>query len=491
MGRLACPAAIAVALVFAASPARPGDFELPADGSCQPGGGLRSLPGAEDVGTVPLRPGDVYTLERLGSLRFHLPAAIYEQREKFFFEGMRLVIGPCFRDYGPPSFFREATAKFRGQARLRPDGGLEGYTAGEPFAREDLSADDPAVATKWAWNVAMRYQGAGFRGRFRITDLVGRTGRAEPFEGEIFKILTAHRADLAETGYRVADARDTWWVAGGIFLEPFAAREFSWRQYRSLEVLASSDRSDDLHAYLPEWRRVRRLNASRVEGLFLPSFSVGVQPSQQLAVGSGDPSAGAGGVASAGGPAAVGGQITPKRSGFEGLELRPNLYEFRLLGLHDVLAPINVTKPLYPTEPDRDFGPWGLSFADDTWDLRRAIVLEGRGRSPAGGEQVARFVAYYDLQTLVPLYYMAYDSRDELTDIGVFAGRWSEDREDYPRWPDDPARPVRVIDSVGEAFANLSESGSWRRESDQLVATPPPDRKLRALLSVSGLTRRR
>ena len=86
---------------------------------------------------------------------------------------------------------------------------------------------------------------------------------------------------------------------------------------------------------------------------------------------------------------------------------------------------------------------------------------------------------------------MAYDGRDELTDIGVFAGRWSEDREDYPRWPDDPKRPVRVVDSVGEAFANLAESGSWRRESDRIVATPPSDRQLRALLSVSGLTRRR
>lgn len=488
MVRLVCLAAIAVG-VFAAAPARPGAFDLPPEGNCQPAGGLRGLPGTEDVGAVPLKPGDVYTLDRLESLRFHLPPALYAEREKFFFEGMRLVIGPCFRDYGPPAFFREATEKFRGQARLRPDGGLEGYTAGEPFPRDELSPDDPSVGARWAWNVALRYQGAGFRGRFRITDLVGRTGRAEPFEGEIFKILTAHRADLADRGYRVADARDTWWVAGGLFFEPFAAREFSWRQYRSLEALARSDRSDDLHAYLPEWRRVRRLNAARVEGLFLPSFSVGVQQNQQLAVGTGDASGGA--VGAAGGAAVVGGQITPKRSGFEGLELRPNLYDFRLLGLHDVLAPINVKKPLYPTEPNRDFGPWGLSFADDTWDLRRAIVIEGRARGSAGADQVARFVAYYDLQTLVPLYYMAYDSRDELADIGVFAGRWSEDRDGYPRWPDDPERPVRVIDPVGEAFANLSESGSWRRESDQIVATPPADRKLRALLSVSGLTRRR
>jgi hypothetical protein len=40
--------------------------------------------------------------------------------------------------------------------------------------------------------------------------------------------------------------------------------------------------------------------------------------------------------------------------------------------------------------------------------------------------------------------------------VGRHVGRWSEDRADYPRWPDDPARPVRVIDSVGERFANLT-----------------------------------
>jgi hypothetical protein len=73
----------------------------------------------------------------------------------------------------------------------------------------------------------------------------------------------------------------------------------------------------------------------------------------------------------------------------------------------------------------------------------------------------------------------------------MYAGRWSEDREDYPRWPDDPERAVRVIDSVGAAFANLSEEGSWRRESWNNVSTPPSDREVKQLLSVNQLTKRR
>ena len=64
----------------------------------------------------------------------------------------------------------------------------------------------------------------------------------------------------------------------------------------------------------------------------------------------------------------------------------------------------------------------------------------------------------------------------------MYAGRWSEDREGYPRWPDDPAREVRVIDPVGAAFANLAERGSWRRESWTNVSTPPPDDEVKRLL---------
>jgi hypothetical protein len=143
------------------------------------------------------------------------------------------------------------------------------------------------------------------------------------------------------------------------------------------------------------------------------------------------------------------------------------------------------------SSPEREFGPWGLSFASDRWDLRRALVLEGRIKGKPGERGEARITWYFDLQTLHPLYYIAYDSKDEPIDIGVFASRWSEDRADYPRWPDDPDRPVRVLDSMGAAFANLAEDGSWRRESWELVATPPSDAVVKRMASVNELTKRR
>ena len=107
----------------------------------------------------------------------------------------------------------------------------------------------------------------------------------------------------------------------------------------------------------------------------MPSFSVGVVKPSTIAGIGGGMDGGAGGGAAAGAAAT---SITTKRSGFEVLETRPLLYDYRFVGVKDVLTPINASRPAYPEVKDRDFGPWGLSFATDRWDLRRAVVIEGR-----------------------------------------------------------------------------------------------------------------
>ena len=471
-----------------ASP-RADPWALPPAGSCAPTATLAGAPVAEDAAPPALKTGDVISLERLEAVRRLLPPAVWEQRDKFFFEGMQLEIGPCFRDYSAPAFFQEATQKFRGQAKLREDGGLEGFTAGLPFAPDTIDPKDPGAGAAWAWNVAERYQGGGLEAQFRVSDMVGLRGRAEPFEGEIYWYLMAHRADRAAEDYTAAKAGTKDWIAGGRMTEPFAAREYAWVQYRDLESLASAQRSDDLHAYLPEWRRVRRISASDVEGLFMPSFSVGVQQATQIGGLAGGADGGA--VGGAIGASGAAGAITPKRTGFEGLVLRPQLYDWTLSGVQDLLAPLNAAMPSYPEAKERDFGPWGLSFGSDRWDLRRALVLEGRTRKQVGGDQVARLVLYVDLQTLQPLYSITYDEHGETKDVGLFVGRWSEDRPDYPKWPDDPARPVRVLDSAGASFANLSEGGGWRRESWTATAIPPDDAAIAKRTSVSTLSKGR
>ncbi|MCZ6783903.1 MAG: DUF1329 domain-containing protein [Proteobacteria bacterium] len=471
-------------VAFAASP-----WTVPPPGSCQPEDGLKGWPPGQDAPPVPFQPGDAFDLEQLAALKDYFPPQLWAERERFFYEGMRLEIGPCFADYSPPGFFTDATEAFKGKASLLENGGLQGYTAGLPFAPDTIDPAEPRAGLEWAWNVATRYQAAGFRGRFRISDMVGREGRAEPFEGQIFKIQLAHRADQAANGYRDKAARSKHWVAGGEFFMPFDAREYAWRQYRDVEHLEEVDRSDDLHAYLPDWRRVRRLGASGIEGIFMPSFSVGVvKPATIAGFGAGGGSAG-GAVSAAGAMGAGADAITTKRSGFEGMEIRPLLYDWEVKGVHDLLAPINAANPSYPELKDREYGPWGLSFASDRWDLRRALVIEGKTVNSRGATSVSRMILYVDLQTLAPIYYMSFDSRDEPIDVGQYVGRWSEDREDYPGWPDDPERPVRVIDTAGASFANLADIGGWRRETWDLVSTPPDGNQVRKLISVNNLTK--
>ncbi|MBW2416825.1 MAG: DUF1329 domain-containing protein [Deltaproteobacteria bacterium] len=463
-------------------------WSLPPEGSCAPQGGLAGWPVGEDAPPVAFEPGDRIDIEHAPVLRNYLPPEIWEHRDRFFFEGMTLEVGPCFRDYSPPAFFGEATEKFRGRAKLLGNGGLAGHTAGLPFAPDAIDPADARAGQRWAWNVQARYRAGGFRGRFRISDLIGRVGVAEPFEGEIFQNQLAHRADRAKDGYRVPDTGTRAWIAGGRFFTPFRAREFAWLQYRDVENAQDPGLSDDLHLYLPTLRKVRRAPAHGVEGLFMPGFAVGVEVvASSAAVGIGNVG-GLGDVGAGGVP----NSIEPKRSGFEMLEMRPLLYEYQVLGVQDLLAPLNSTSPAYPEEELRSFGPHGLSWASDRWDLRRALVLEGTRREATDTPgELAKLRLWVDLQTLYPLYYVSYDRRGEQIDVGYFAGRWSGDRDDYPEWPGAPDRKARVIDPVGAGFANLRLRGSWRRESWNVVSTPQTDKQTRRSLSIRSLQKGR
>jgi hypothetical protein len=474
-------ASLSVALVTVALRAAADPWVLPSEGACSPGERLRGWPVGEDAAPVEFEAGDIVEAERIELVLDYLPPEIWEHRERFFFEGMRLEIGPCFRDYAPPAFFVAATERFTGRARLLENGGIEGRVAGLPFEPDAIDAKDPRAGQMWAWNVQARYRAGGLRGKFRISDLLGRIGRAEPFLGEIFLNQLAHRADRAEGGYRVPGTAPHVWLAGGRFFMPFNAREFAWLQYRNPESDAHSDYGDELHVYIPDMRKPRRAPGFGVEGLYMPKFSVGVDP---LAYAGGDHAATID-------LSSLPDTIETKRSGFEAMQTRPLLYGHRLLGLQDVLTPINSAAPAYPTSEDRSFGPWGLSWASDRWELRRALVLEGTKRESAGDDEPAMRRLWVDLQTLVPLYYVAYDKRGTLIDVGLFVGRWSEDRPGYPRWPDDPARAVRVIDTVGASFANLKLKGSWRRESWEMVSIPGTDREVRHSLSLRNLQKGR
>ena len=82
--------------------------------------------------TLPFAEGDVIGFDEIHLLEPYLPKKFWDNRDFFFYEGMKLVIGPTQFDYRAPPEYEAATATFKGQARIGPNNSLENFTAGQP-----------------------------------------------------------------------------------------------------------------------------------------------------------------------------------------------------------------------------------------------------------------------------------------------------------------------------------------------------------------------
>ena len=274
-------------------------------------------------------------------------------------------------------------------------------------------------------------------------------------------------------------------MAGGRFSEPFNARHLAWRQIRPVESEERYSVSDRTFVYVPTMRKVRRAATPWVDGMYVPRYRV-----------AGD--AGGGGIA-VGGNEYSGTQATINPTsaqsvhqtehlprGFTTLALRPNAYVWRFHGEREVLAPLNVTRPGYPVERDREFGPHGLSVASDRWDVRWAVVIEGRIRDD--NQDYQTLTLYIDYQTQQLLYAITRGSRSRILDVGMPLHRFSGDVMNYPEWPDGSLPDV--FDPVGEIFYRVADDSGWRRESWTIVSTPVNDSLLRRDLSLKNLSKR-
>lgn len=465
-------------------PARSG---LPPEDSCPTLGGGPAAGGAEDAGPTLLREGMVLGSDDLPALRDLLPPELWRYREVFFFEGMRMEIGPCHRRYPTGAWYEKATKRFAERAWLDDEGNLRDYVAGLPFAPETIDTAAPAAGAKWAWNLEHRYRGAGPVGTFRLVDLPSRLGSVEIYKGSFFLVRTRHRADLTGSEYAIPDAKERLWVAGGRFDEPFNARHLAWRQLRPARAEQRYLEPDDTFVYVPTMRKTRRAATAWVDGLYTPRYSVS------------GTDGGGGGVPFGSGEFGPTGAIQPTaglsiaatenlRKGFVGLSLRPNAYAWRFMGERDVLAPLNSANPGYPENPDRNFGPSGLSVASDRWEVRRAVVLQGQARRVV--DEVAGVTLYIDYQTQQPLYLITRRPNGLLLEVGSLVHRFSGDLPPYPAWPG--GEKADVFDPVAASFYSVAEGGSgWRRESYDVVSVPLDASDLRRLISTDSLLRGR
>jgi hypothetical protein len=456
----------------------------PPENRCPSMSGTPGATAKTDAVPTPIREGMLLRYDDLLSLRSLLPVEIWRHREQFFYEGMQMTIGPCHRRYPVPSFYSDATAAFAGRVEVDRDGNLLRYVAGTPFPPEAMDPHDEDLGVKWAWNLQMRYRGAGPIGRFRLVDMPGDIGTVQTFEGSFFYIQTGHRADLADSDYQHPAADDSEFVAGGRFTEPMEARHLAWKQERSIKAHTKYRRSDVTFVYIPTMRKTRRAPTAWVDGMYTPRYRVG-----------GD--TGGGSMALTAGEYSFSGTISPTAGasvataehipqGFSDLAIRPNAYIWRVEGEREVLAPINSDRSGYPINENKNFGPSGLSVATDRWDVRFAVVIQGLAKDH--GSAVDAITIYVDYQTGIPLYVITRRRNGRLVEIGIPVHRFSGEAFDYPRWSTE--EPASVFDPVAAVYYNAATGGSgWRRESYDVRSVPVSDSDTRRYISSGYLLR--
>jgi hypothetical protein len=174
------------------------------------------------------------------------------------------------------------------------------------------------------------------------------------------------------------------------------------------------------------------------------------------------------------------------RRGFVTLSLRPNAYVWRLRGEREVLAPINGYRPGWPVSPDRNYGSSGLSVSSDRWDVRQAVVIEGRARFR---DQFKTLTVYLDYQTQQPLYFILRGDRGLIREVGIAVHRFSGDTPGYPEFSEGFA--ANVFDPVAEVFYVMSDDSGWRRESFTVRSIPTREEVQRRFTSTDFLMRGR
>jgi hypothetical protein len=475
--RKLCALATSLSLFPLAAAAAARVLDVPPEGSCAP----RPIQWtndathkAEDVVPPAFNPGERLEMKSIPRLQGWLPPEVWERRNEFFFEGMELEIGPCYRRYPTPAFWNDATKSGAGQAVLDGDGNLGGYSgSGMPFPPESLDDAASDLPLRLAWDYRYRYQAAGFRGPFRVTQITKGGRDLEQYSGHFF-FLPLYGVPGVEAG-----GRDERFAAGGNFDSPETARGLAWRQFQPIKAEADYKTSDEVFVYLPDERKVRRAPPQNEEGVYVPSFT------RARSVGNIGMSMPDGQTGDIGNPAIAG--TEPLRKGFVGLVIRPNAYLWTLDAPQDVLAPANVRASGYPPEPSRNFGPSGLSLGSDRWELRRALVLQGKRKAAEG--EVASVSMWVDALTFQPLYWVSRRANHSVYEVGIFASRWSGDDRMAAQWQGNSGS-YGVMIPVAQSFTVAGEGGGWRRESYLLASEPPDAPETQDFLSVQGLQRK-
>ena len=416
----------------------------------------------EDAGgAVPtFKEGDVLSFEEADKLKPFLPTEFWDNRDFFFFEGMQLEVGPTQADYSPPPAYEKASAKYKGQARLGPDGSLENYTAGAPFELDSIDCKgDPDAGKKIMWNFDYRWRGTGGGGTFFYS--YWDRGEQLPlyYEGSGKGVVLSHRVEPQYLDENEGDVfrGEKRKNANGIQVDaPFDARGIMLLSYRykNSDGPRAEAKNDDTWVYVPTLRRVRRIStAQRTDAVSGTDFTL------------------------------------DDLFSFNGIVPQ---YEWTCLGEMKLMAPMNSQVKAFPYEKDHNFGPYGLSYASDRWELRDSLKIRMKPKN--ADHPYSHKDIYIDKQTLKAHYSFAYDQKGELWKILWHNKRWSEDKglvgEWYEGW--EGVENPRDLVIVSDTIANVQTGTGNRIEFWDRTGVPFKSKgKIRRFIDVGRLTKGR
>ena len=415
---------------------------------------------------VPFQEGDVISFDQIDKLKNYLPPEFWENREYFFYEGMEIKIGKSNTEYGASDAFHAATQQFDGQPKIGRDGALENYTAGKPFPEKIDCKGDPQAGVKVIWNFQKTWNGDGTRTNWSYT--YWDRGEQLPlyYEGSAKTVFLSNRV---EPQYLEANAGDIFknekrQSAFGVdVMAPFDARGIILLQYRYKVSDSPLDqaRNDDTWVYVPDLRRTRRIStAQRTDSVQGTDFTFDDLKS------------------------------------FSGI---PPQYDWECLDEVEILAPVNTAVLADPyTEAEYNFGPFGFSFANDRWELRKAWKIRF---DPKNDDHPYHHKdLYIDKETYEPLYSFAYDRKVELWKIIWHNSRYSEDWNGndpkakngiwYESW--EGVEKPKDLRLVSDIIVNVQTGTGNRIEFWDAHGTPLPTRgKLRRYIDIGRLNKGR
>ncbi len=415
---------------------------------------------------LPFEEGDVISFDEIDKLEGYLPPEFWKHREYFFYEGMEMEIGPAQREYGAADAYVAASERFHGQAKIGRDGALENYTAGLPFATDEIQCKvDPLAGSKIIWNFQKAWNGDGAKAHWSYTYWDRGDQLPLYFRGQARTIRMTERVEpqyLDSNGGDIFKNERRQQVFGIEVEAPFDSRGIQLLTYRYKAADAPLDRTknDDTWVFVPDLRRTRRIStAQRSDSVLGTDFT-----------------------------------LDDLRS-FAGI---PPQYSWECLGETAVLAPMNTKSLAYPYSDDYNFGPFGFSFANDRWELRDVFIIRFDPRNeehPYDHKDI-----YVDKETYEPLYSFAYDRKGELWKIIWHNHRYSEDWNGndprakngvwYRGWESvEEPKDLRVIADV---IVNVQTGTGNRIEYSDAHGTPLATKgKIRRYVDIGRLNRGR